>query len=119
MLPAANATNYSDAVDLIDSAPGDKMAHWELEIAIEATPSLVDAKTVTVTVQDSADNATFADVEALAPIVTTGAGGAGAAAVNRKFPFPKNLRRFVRTKNAVMAAGGDNTAKSVTIWPVR
>ncbi len=118
-LPAAAATNYSDAIDLGDQAPGLKLKSWQIEVAIPALPSLVDAKTYTGTLQDSADNSTFADLAPLAPIVLTGAGGAGVAATTKLFPLPKDIRRYLRLKNAVLTAGGDNTAKSVSLSMVR
>lgn len=118
-LPAAAATNYTDGIDLGDQAPGISRGNFQLEVAIPALPSLADSKTYTATLQDSADNATFADVAVLAPIVLTGAGGAGAAAKTQLFPLPKDLRRYVRVKSVVQSVGGDNTAKSVTLSVVR
>lgn len=118
-LPAAAATNYSDALDLLDSAPGIKMRNAQIEVALPATPSLVDAKTVTLTLQDSADNSSFTDIPTLAPIVVTGASSAGAAAVTRLFKLPEDIRRYVRLKQAVLTAGGDNTAISTTTAYVR
>lgn len=119
-LPAAAASNYSDAIDLGDQSPGlSKLDDWQLEVAIPALPSLVDAKTYTGTLQDSADNATFADIAVLAPVILTGAGGAGAAAKTQLYPLPKDLRRYVRLKNTVLTAGGDNTAVSAKLSAVR
>lgn len=118
-LPAAAATNYSDSIDLGDQAPGLQHEAKQIEVAIPALPSLADDKTYTATLQDSADDSTFADVAPLAPIVLTGAGGAGAAAKTQLFPLPKDLRRYVRVKSVVQSAGGDNTAKSVTLSIVR
>lgn len=118
-LPAANATNYSDALDLQEKAPGIKMREWQLEVVLPATPNLADTKTATVTVQDSADNATFADVATLAPIVATGAGGVGAAAATRLFKLPEDVRRYVRVKQVIAAVGGDNTAVSTALSLVR
>lgn len=112
-LPAAAATNYSDSIDLGDQAPGLKHQNKQMEVAIPATPSLVDAKTVTITIQDSADDSSFADVAPLASVVVTGASSAGAAAKTQLFPLPKDLRRYVRVKQVVLTGGGDNTAKSV------
>lgn len=112
-LPAAAATNYSDPIDLRDSAPGLKMRNAEVEVALPATPSLVDAKTVTLTLQDSADGTNFTDIASLASIVATGAGGAGAGAVTRNYKLPEDVRRYVRLKQAVLTAGGDNTGISV------
>lgn len=114
-LPAAAATNYSDSIDLRDSAPGIKMRNAEIEVALPATPSLVDDKTVTLTLQDSADDSTFADIEQLAAIVVTGAGGGGGSAVTRKFKLPEDVKRYVRLKQAVLTAGGSNVAISTTV----
>lgn len=114
-LPAAAATNYSDAIDLLDSAPGLKMRNAEIEVALPATPLLVDAKTVTLTLQDSADGSSFAAIPTLAPIVATGVSTSGAAAITRLFKLPENVRRYIRLKQDVLTGGGDNTAISTTL----
>lgn len=118
-LPAANATNYSDALDLQDKAPGIKMRDAQIEVVLPATQNLADTKTATITLQDSADNSSFADIATLAPIVATGAGGVGAATITRLFKLPEDVRRYVRTKQAIAAVGGDNTAVSVSLSYVR
>ena len=118
-LPAAAATNYSDSIDTGGAQPGriEGMSESDPELLIElpATPSLVDAKTVTLTLQDSADNVTFADQADIPAMVALGAGGAGAGAISRSFKFPVGLARYVRLKQAVLTAGGDNTAISSTL----
>lgn len=114
-LPAAAATNYSDAIDLLDSAPGIKTRNAEIEVVLPATPSLVDAKTVTLTLQDSADGSSFAAIPTLAAIVATGASGAGAGAITRLFKLPETVRRYIRLKQDMLTAGGDNTAISTTL----
>lgn len=119
-LPAAGATNYSDSIDLGDQSPGQsKLDGFQFEVAIPALPSLADAKTYTGTLQDSADNTTFVDIAPLASITRLGAGGVGAAAKTQLYPLPKDLRRYVRLKNVMLAAAGDNTAVSVTLSLVR
>jgi len=115
-LPAAAATNYSDSIDLgTDPATHGVLLEGKLEIYLPATPSLVDAKTVTLTLQDSADDSTFTDVTGIATVVATGASSAGAAAITREVPIPSTLRRYVRLKQAVLTAGGDNTAISTRL----
>ncbi len=112
-MPAAAATNYSDALDLGQERV-QSLESVEFEISLPATPSLVDAKTILFAVQDSADNVTFAAVD---PAITTGvlgAGGAGAAAKAVRFRLPSTTRRYVRISQTVLAAGGDNTAISST-----
>lgn len=118
-LPAAAATNYSNAIDLGDQAPGIKLDDWQIEVAVPALASLADAKTYIATLQDSADGVTFADVPSLNPITRLGAGGVGAAAKTQLYPVPKDLNRYIRVKSVVLAAGGDNTASSVTLSMVR
>lgn len=114
-LPAAAATNYSDPIDLIDSAPGIKMRNAEVEVVLPATPALVDDKTITLTLQDSADGSSFAAIPSLATIVATGAGGAGAAAITRSYKLPENVRRYIRLAQTVLTGGGTNTAISTTL----
>ena len=113
-LNAAAGTIYSDSIDLIDSAPGIKLRNAQIEVAMPATPSLADTKTIIATIQDSADNSSFADVASLNPLTVTGASGAGAAAVTRKYKAPEDLRRYVRVKFVEASAGGDNSGVSAT-----
>lgn len=113
-LPAAAASNVHDAINLEQTTQFNTSERMQLEVAIPATPSLADGKSVTLTVKDSADGVTFAAIPELAPVVVTGAGGAGAAAVTRTFPLPGTTRKHIRVEQAVEAAGGDNTAISVT-----
>ncbi len=113
-LPAANANNNSASIDTAEVNPG-RVPGVELLMSMPATPSLVDAKTITLTLQDSADNATFNNVVDVPAQVVTGAGGVGAAALSYQFKLPIGLRRYVRLNAAVLAAGGDNTAISTTL----
>lgn len=111
LLPSSNSNASTESWDL---GQGPHIERLELRLEVEALPNLVDAKTVTVKVQDSADNNTFADVAEMAPIVMTGAGGVGAAAVSKEFRFPPTIRRYARVNVAVMTAGGTNTDKTMT-----
>ena len=112
-LPAAAATNNADSVDLGSTVLGPAGDEIELEINLPATPSLVDAKSITITVKDSADNVTFAAIVGVGTVVSLSAGG-GAAALVRKLRLPAHTRRYLRVDAAVEAAGGDNTAVSYT-----
>jgi hypothetical protein len=82
---------------------------------LPALPSLADTKKATITLEDSADGTTFAAIPGLAALEVTGAGGAGAVAANRRVRLPADVRRYLRAKAAVEAAGGNNTAKSLTL----
>jgi hypothetical protein len=115
-LPAAGAGNDSASIDTNNINPGrlgdPETANPELLIELPATPSLVDAKTITLTLQDSADGVTFANQTDVPAQVVTGGGGLGGGAVAYQFKMPIGLRRYIRLDQAVLAAGGDNTAIS-------
>jgi hypothetical protein len=115
VLPAAGASANSVSLDLATTGAG-RAPNVELVIDLPATPSLADAKTVTLTVQDSADNVTFAPVAAIPAQVATGAGGVGAAALRFQTKVPLGLRRYVLLTAAVLAAGGDNTAITASLY---
>ncbi len=112
-LPAAAATNYSDSIDLgtTPATDGVNLAA-ALEIYLPATPDLVDAKTVILTLQDSANDTDFTDVASVGTVTALGAGGVGASAITREVPIGSVFRRYVRLKQVVLTAGGDNTAIS-------
>jgi len=113
--PAANANHNTATIDLGCKNPGASVESFEVEIAIPALPDLVDGKTLTVKLQDSADNTTFADVEQLASVVVTGADSKGSAASTVVVRLPSDVNRYVQANLAVAASGGDNTAKSVVV----
>lgn len=114
-LPAAAAANYSTSIDLGQTTLGPLADSIEVLVEIEATPALVDDKTITLTLKDSADDSTFTAIPSLATLVQTGASSAGAAAASRRYKLPPTTRRYIRLDGAVLSAGGDNTAKSYTL----
>ena len=115
-LPAAGANHNTGTIDLGSTNPGLAVESFELEIAIPALPNLAAGKTLTVKVQDSADNSTYADVAELASVVVTGAAdAAGSAAATRTVRLPSGVRRYIQANLAVAGSGGDNTAQSVTV----
>lgn len=112
--PAAGANVNTATIDT--GASGDaSLANAVVEIAIPALPSLADTKTVTVKLQDSSDDTTYADIAELASVVVTGSGVAGSAAKTAVVRLPPGARRYLQANIAVAASGGDNTAKSVTL----
>lgn len=118
-LPAAAASATTDTLDLGPNG-GKNLTGAELLISFPALPALVDTKKVTVTVRDSADDSTFADVVGYGNLILIGAGGAGVAATEWRLRLHDHVRQYVRIQVAVEASGGDNTAKSVTCaieWP--
>jgi hypothetical protein len=116
VFPAAGANVDSASIDLGagagKAAPNDDSALEQLmvELESEAVPALVDTKTITFTLKDSADNVTFVAIAAFPTVVVTGAGGVGAAKKKVQFRLPPGTRRYINVNAAVLAAGGDNTA---------
>ncbi len=114
--PAAGANHNTATLDLKSTTAGAFADSVEVEIAIPALPSLADGKTLTVKLQDSADNTTFADIAQLASLVVTGATGTGgSAAATRVIRLPSSAKRYLQANLAVAGSGGDNTGKSVTV----
>lgn len=115
-LPAAAGTAVSTAIDLGNAIPGAVGDMIEVEISVPATPALVEAKTITITLHDSADNSSFSAIAGLDTIVITGAGSAaGGAAVTRVVRVPSICRRYIATSAVVLTGGGDNTGVSTTL----
>lgn len=113
-LPAAAASASQTGIDLGQVLAESINEVIDMLLEVPATPSLVDAKTIIYTFEDSADNVTFVAIPSLATKVSLGAGGVGAAAVSHRVKLPPSTRRYVRVSAAVLAAGGDNTAISFT-----
>ena len=114
VLPAANANNNSSSIDLGDVTPVLHGQNHEFQIDVPALPALVEDKTLTNKIEDSANNSSFDPVEELATFVITGGVGNGADAATRTYRLPSSVRRYVRINCAVLAAGGDNTGVTVT-----
>lgn len=107
-LPAASASAVTDSLDLGGAGILGKV---EFEFGHEALPALVDSKTVTLTIQDSADNVTFSTVFDVAALLSMGAGGNGTDPAFSTVKLPSTTKRYIRARASVTAAGGDNTAK--------
>jgi len=76
------------------------------------TTQLPNASTVTYTVQDSADNSSFAAIATLGTTVQTGAGGTGAAAAAAVYKLPPITRRYVRVQATAAGSPGASMANS-------
>ncbi len=109
-LPAAAATNYTDAFDLEAVSPAAEPNLFECELKVPAMANHTDTtKTITQTLQDSANGTDFADVDPLIQAKTPGVASTGSAARTVKFRVPSTTRRHIRIAQAVPAADGDVT----------
>ena len=113
--PTAGANHNTDTIDLGCKNPGASVESFEVEIVIPALPSLVKDKTLTVKLQDSADDSTYADIPELASVVVTGGDSGGSAAATRVVRLPSSAKRYLQANLAVATGGGDNTDKSVVV----
>jgi hypothetical protein len=87
----------------------------ELRVDVPVLPALVDTKTIIFTIQDSADNSSFAAVPNLGTYTVTGTETPGTAvAFSNSWKLTGTTRRYVRISGAVLAGAGDNTAVSFT-----
>ena len=112
--PAANANHNSSTIDL-EQVVATGLENVMLEISVPATTALVAAKNLTITVQDSADDSTYASVAGLATLVIAGiAVTNGSAATTRVVALPPSVRRYVQLNIAVDNGGGDITGTDVT-----
>ena len=112
-LPAANANKTTTAIDL-EQVLGGQVENVQFEIAIPATPALVEAKSITVKVYDGATSGSLSVVDPLIQTTVTGGTGGGGAAKTVRFRLPPTARRYVALYLAVENGGGDNTGVSVT-----
>lgn len=110
---AGSGTEVSASIDL---GAGAKIEKAELAIiapVLDAT-ELPDATTVKYSIEDSADDASFAAICTNA-LVQTGAGGVGTTAVTGRVGIPSSARQFVRVSSVTSAGTGDCSAKSVNL----
>lgn len=115
-LPAAAAAALTAAIDLGDVQVGPVGSNVEVNLSVEATPSLVDDKTITMDLYhcDTLGGA-YAVVPCTGNMVVTGAGGAGGVATLFRFYMPPGTKRFIKGRAAVLTGGGSNIAKNFTL----
>lgn len=110
-LPAQNTTTTSEAV-FLGVGMFDAVA---VRISVPATPSLADAETITLRLEHSDDGSSYSNVEQFAALVATGAGGEGAAALQRDYPLFSGVKKYLRISQSASASAGDNTTVSSSL----
>lgn len=83
------------------------------ELAAPTAAGISDTKVVTYTLQDSADNSSWAAVDPGISTTQTGAGGAGITAKTVRFRLPANTRRYVRIAQTMTSSAGTVTGNMV------
>jgi len=112
-LPGAGGSASSNSIDLL--AVRQEECHFEVEVNLPALPNLAADKSITITLEDSADTMSFTTIPGLAPLKVTGAVGGGGSAASQRLRLPSVARRFIRATASVEASGGNNTAVSFSL----
>lgn len=116
-LPAANASANTPALDLGGDPTvfGAVLPNLKLQLRIPALPALTDnSKTLTVTVQDSADNSSWATAAGYGNITIAGVTTTGPTASAITLAIHPHTRRYIRFNIAIPTGGGDNTGVTAT-----
>lgn len=108
-LPATGATVTSSAINLDGETLGATAECVEAVISVPATTTLVDAKTITISLEDSADNSAFSSLTGAGSAVVTGKTGNGSDAVEVHLKLPTTTRRYLRATATAATASGDST----------
>jgi hypothetical protein len=114
-LPAAAATAVTASVDFGTRGAGPLGDRLEVHVVTPALPDLVDAKTVTYSIEESDDDSSFTSLMTLDAATVTGADSAGAAAGDFRFYLPPETKQYVRLSATVLASGGDNTGVATSL----
>lgn len=113
-LPAAAATAYTDPISLAVDAPFPSNELFEVKVSVPATAALVEAKTITLGFQDSANDSSWANIAGTGTLVITG----GPAALALRVAWLSRCRQWsansFRAYATVLTGGGDNTGVSFT-----
>jgi len=110
--PAASANANSSSID-IGPGGGSFIQNGQIRIDVPALPNLGNTETLTITIQDSADNSNWASAVGYSTIVITGPASGGSLATTVRRSIMQSLRRYVRI-NSARNTGGNVTAQSVT-----
>jgi len=95
-LPAQNTNANSTAIDLKQVLPDTLPEHFEFQVSVPATTTAT-GQTITITIQDSADNSSFADVTGAAFTQSTTTADIKSIALQSK-----QVRRYIRYLGTVV-----------------
>lgn len=110
-LPAAAANVTSSGIYL--GGDGPHKERLKVRVELPANTVLVATKLLTITLQDSADNSSFAAAAPAQSFVITG--NTGFPAQDVYFDINNSIRDYVAVNFAVETGGGNNTATTATI----
>lgn len=113
-LPTGAATANTNSVDLGQATPFPITESFHVKLTT-STAAGANNKNITVRVQDSADNSTFANIAAIGALTVTDANGAGFSAGTLTVSLPPTTRRYVRAQATSEANGGASNNGTLTV----
>jgi hypothetical protein len=116
-LPAgASATVYSASIDLnavTPFIPGN--TEFELVTPTVNNTMLPDTRVLTYSIEDSADDSSFAALLVVSKATQTGADNTGAAGATTRIALPSSVRRYIRLNITSGASVGNCSSVSATL----
>ena len=113
-LPAGATTANTNGIDLGKTLPFPITESFHVKVST-STAAGANNKNITVKVQDSADNTTFANIAELGALTVTDANGAGYPAGSLTVSLPPDTRRYIRAQATGEANGGASNNGTLTV----
>ena len=113
-LPNGATTTNTAAVDLGQATPFPITESFFVKLSTTLGTG-ANNKNITIRVQDSADNTTFANIAAVGALTITDANAAGYAASAMNVSLPPQTRRYVRAQCTGEANGGNAANGTLTV----
>lgn len=112
-LPNAGNTVNTNGIDLGSATPFPVTEGFTVQVATTAGTG-ANSKNITIVLQDSADNTTFANIATLGTTVIAEANSAYAA-TTANYSLPKATRRYLRASATGEANGGNAADGTLTV----
>lgn len=113
-LPNAGNTVNTNGIDLGSATPYPVTESFTAKVSTSAATG-ANNKNITVSIQDSADNTTFANVAGLGTLVVTDDNGGGYSADSLEVQLPPGTRRYLRASATGEANGGNAADGTLTV----
>ncbi len=113
-LPNAATVKNTAGVDLGKTLPFPITEAFHVKLSTSVATG-ANNKNITVKLQDSADNSTFANIAEIAALTVTDANGAGFPTGTITVALPPDTRRYIRGSATGEANGGDASDGTLTV----
>lgn len=113
-LPTGATTANTNSVDLGQATPFPITESFHVKLST-TTATGANNKNITVKLQDSADNTTFANIAVVGALTVTDNNGAGFPAGTITVQLPPSTRRYVRAQATSEANGGNSADGTLSV----